>query len=222
MGKPELEVVVFSDYICPFCYIGDRRLARLTERFDLKVDHRYLEIHPDTPSEGMPLSELGYAPDQWSRMMAHLSRMAEEENIPLAEREFTTNSHRALLLAEAAQEASPPPPGRPARAGSCIARDLNVCAATFPLAHRSCDRREGGVGGARSARLRDEARHGGGRRRRGGAVRPASRGPLPKRPCTERVDAPLPARRPTEAYPLRYGEEGNEAGADAAALECRD
>jgi len=104
MGKPELEVVVFSDYICPFCYIGDRRLARLTERFDLKVDHRYLEIHPDTPSEGMPLSELGYAPDQWSRMMAHLSRMAEEENIPLAEREFTTNSHRALLLAEAAKE----------------------------------------------------------------------------------------------------------------------
>src|SRR3990170_9093623 len=51
---------------------------------------------------------------------------------------------------------------------------------------------------------------------------PASRGPLPKRPCTERVDAPLPARRPTEAYPQRYGEGGNEAGADAAALECRD
>jgi len=40
------------------------------------------------------------------------------------------------------------------------------------------------------------------------AVRPASRGPLPKRPCTERVDAPLPARRPTETYPLRYGEGG--------------
>ena len=39
-------------------------------------------------------------------------------------------------------------------------------------------------------------------------MRPASRGPLPKRPCTERVDAPLPARRSTEAYPLRYGEGG--------------
>ncbi len=31
---------------------------------------------------------------------------------------------------------------------------------------------------------------------------------MPKRPCIERVDAPLPARRPTEAYPLRYGEGG--------------
>jgi hypothetical protein len=37
---------------------------------------------------------------------------------------------------------------------------------------------------------------------------PASRGPLPKRPSTERVDAPHPARRPTEAYPQRYGEGG--------------
>jgi hypothetical protein len=38
--------------------------------------------------------------------------------------------------------------------------------------------------------------------------RPASRDPFPKRPCTERTDAPRPARRPIEAYPLRYGEGG--------------
>ena len=37
---------------------------------------------------------------------------------------------------------------------------------------------------------------------------PASRGPFRKRPCTERADAPRPARRPTEAYPPRYGEGG--------------
>ena len=37
---------------------------------------------------------------------------------------------------------------------------------------------------------------------------PASRGPFRKRPCTERVDAPRPARRPAEAYPPRYGEGG--------------
>jgi hypothetical protein len=53
-------------------------------------------------------------------------------------------------------------------------------------------------------------------------VRPASRVPFPKRPCTERVDAPPPARRPTEAYPCGTTREGNDAGADAAGLECRD
>ncbi len=37
---------------------------------------------------------------------------------------------------------------------------------------------------------------------------PAFRVPFRKRPCTERVDAPHPARRPAEAYPPRYGEGG--------------
>lgn len=107
MAKPELPVTVFSDYICPFCYIGDRRLARLAEHYDLNVDWRFLEIHPETPPEGMPLSELGYPPEQWRQMMANLSRMAGEEKIPLAEREITTNSRKALLLAEAAKEVGP-------------------------------------------------------------------------------------------------------------------
>jgi hypothetical protein len=53
-------------------------------------------------------------------------------------------------------------------------------------------------------------------------VRPASRVPFPQSPCTERVDAPHPARRPTETYPLGTVREGNDAGADAAGLECRD
>lgn len=104
MKKPELAVIVFSDYVCPFCYIGDRRLSRLGEHYDLKVDHRFFEIRPDTPSSGMPLSELGYPPDRWRQMMEHLARMAQEEGISLAEREITTNSRKAMLLAEAAKE----------------------------------------------------------------------------------------------------------------------
>lgn len=104
MKKPELAVTMFSDYICPFCYIGDRRLSRLSEYFDLSVDRRFLEIHPETPPGGMPVSWLGYPQEQWRQMMGHLNRMADEEDISLTERKITTNSHRALLLAEAAKE----------------------------------------------------------------------------------------------------------------------
>ena len=50
---------------------------------------------------------------------------------------------------------------------------------------------------------------------------PVSGAPFRKRPCTERVDAP----RPGGALPRRTlggtMREGNEAGGDAAALECR-
>jgi len=37
-AKPELKVTVFSDYICPFCYIGSRRLLRLNDDYDLKIN----------------------------------------------------------------------------------------------------------------------------------------------------------------------------------------
>ena len=102
--KPKLLVTVFSDYICPFCYIGYLRLVKLRDEYDLKINWRFIEIHPDNPPEGRPLSELGYPPVQWRQMMENLRAMAAEEGVELAERTFTTNSRKALLLAEAAKE----------------------------------------------------------------------------------------------------------------------
>jgi len=102
--KPELLVTVYSDFICPFCYIGYSRLARLNDDFDLKVNWRFIEIHPDTPSEGQSVDDLGYVPEQWKLMMENLERMAKEDDISFGDQRITTNSHKALLLAEAAKE----------------------------------------------------------------------------------------------------------------------
>lgn len=103
--KPELRVSVYSDYICPFCYIGSRRLLQLRDEFDLRINWCGLEIHPDTPAEGMPIARLGYAPEQWRQMMDALRQMAEQEGLQLQAHDFTTNSRKALLLAEATKEA---------------------------------------------------------------------------------------------------------------------
>ena len=106
-GKPGLHVTVFSDYICPFCYVGDARLDTLRDSYDLDVDWCFFEIHPDNPPEGKPVEELGYPPEQWKQMMANLERMAKDDGLPLAPRTFTTNSHDALLLAEATRTLAP-------------------------------------------------------------------------------------------------------------------
>ena len=84
--------------------MGERRLARLSEEFDIHVERRFLEIHPETPAGGRPVSELGYPPEQWARMMENLNRMGKAEGIVFSDRTFTTNSHKSLLLAEAAKE----------------------------------------------------------------------------------------------------------------------
>lgn len=99
--RPPLQVSVFSDYICPFCYVGSRRLLRLRDAYDLRVNWCGVEIHPDTPEEGMPVERLGYPAGRWSALLEGLSALAAEEGLSLAERRFTTRSRRALLLAEA-------------------------------------------------------------------------------------------------------------------------
>ena len=41
---------LFSDFVCPFCYIAERSsLTRLKREFDLTVDWRGFELRPDTP-----------------------------------------------------------------------------------------------------------------------------------------------------------------------------
>ena len=101
---PEIQVTVFSDYICPFCYLGHHRLMRLRDSYDLKINWCFLEIHPENSAEGEPVSNLDYASDYWDELMGKLKHLAEQENIPLAEHTFTTNSRDALLLAEACKQ----------------------------------------------------------------------------------------------------------------------
>ena len=103
--RPPLLVSVFSDYICPFCYVGDARLQRLRADYDLKINWCFLEIHPETPATGMPVGKLGYPAQQWRQMMEQLAVLAAEEGLDFRSRDFTTCSHQALLLVEAAREA---------------------------------------------------------------------------------------------------------------------
>lgn len=100
----ELRVTVFSDYICPFCYVGHHRLMRLRDTYDLKINWCFIEIHPETSAEGEPVSSLDYPSKQWNQLMQNLEVVAREESIPIAGHTFTTNSRDALLLAEAAKE----------------------------------------------------------------------------------------------------------------------
>jgi predicted DsbA family dithiol-disulfide isomerase len=104
-SKPVLLASVFSDYICPFCYIGDLRLARLRAEFDLRINWMLIEIHPETPPEGTPVGALGYGRERWQQMMDNLRQLAAEEGVTLRPLARNVNSRKALQLAEAAKRA---------------------------------------------------------------------------------------------------------------------
>jgi len=102
-AKPEIRVSVISDYICPFCFIGHKHLEHLREDYELKINWCFVEIHPETPAEGRPVAMLNYSPEYWNDLMSNLHRLAQEEGIQLSEHTMTTNSRKALLLAEASK-----------------------------------------------------------------------------------------------------------------------
>lgn len=102
--RPLVKVTVFSDYICPFCYLGWLRLEKLRGDYDLRINWCMTEIHADNPLDGCPPTDIGYSAEQWGRMVTELDLLAAEERVRFADLNFTTNSHRALLLAEAAKE----------------------------------------------------------------------------------------------------------------------
>ena len=104
MQKPELKISILSDYICPFCFIGHLRLNVLREKYDLKVNWCFIEIHPETPAQGHPLKMLNYSEETWGEMLSSLNELATEEGISLSEQTLVTNSRKALLLSEACKK----------------------------------------------------------------------------------------------------------------------
>lgn len=102
-------ISVYSDYTCPWCYIGLARLERLREeaRVPLEIVWKPFEIHPEVPAEGMPVSALGYPPQRWEAMMESLRLAAAEEGLEMGNRPKVSNTHRALVASAYAQAEEP-------------------------------------------------------------------------------------------------------------------
>lgn len=102
-----LTLTVFSDYICPFCYVGEGLARRLQQEPDLELGVRWrpFELHPDTPDEGVPLAEyFGADPVEVRAFLEALGQRAAGLGLEMTPPAALFNSHRALLLAEWARE----------------------------------------------------------------------------------------------------------------------
>ena len=53
----KLKIIAYSDNICPFCYVGAKRINKLKQEIDFDIEWKAFEIHPETPKEGIPLED---------------------------------------------------------------------------------------------------------------------------------------------------------------------
>lgn len=112
--RPTVDIDIFSDVVCPWCYIGKRRfengLGQIDEDLGVDFNVRYhaYQLDPDAaPGVATPVAE-GYAkkfggPEKAAEILAHVTTTAAEDgiefNMDKALRANTLLAHRLIWLA---------------------------------------------------------------------------------------------------------------------------
>ena len=106
---------IFSDVVCPWCYIGKRRFARaLTQRPDIRPDvsWRAFQLNPDLPREGMDRAEYVAMKFGGGRRAEEIYKRVTEAGLgegidfrfdKIRRTPNTTDAHRLLLYAAGAK-----------------------------------------------------------------------------------------------------------------------
>ena len=96
-----VSVVVVSDFVCPWCYIGAQALDRLKHEYPVDISWAPFLLDPTVPEEGRVTEPRTKPGDPLTRV----EQRAAEEGLNFARgRTFRPNSHLALEAAMYAQE----------------------------------------------------------------------------------------------------------------------
>ena len=100
MSDP-ITLEVFTDFVCPWCYLSIPRVKKLQENFSISVQWTYFPLHPETPREGMTLKDL-FVGRNFDLEAAHarLKSLMDAEGLAFNQRTHTYNSRLAQELAK--------------------------------------------------------------------------------------------------------------------------
>ena len=104
-------IEVFSDVVCPWCFVGKRRLARAMEKLgweDVPVHWKAFQLNPDMPRGGMDRKE--YRTKKFGtfeyaqRLDSHMMAVGAQENIEfhldkIERAPNTFDAHRLIWIA---------------------------------------------------------------------------------------------------------------------------
>jgi predicted DsbA family dithiol-disulfide isomerase len=108
-----IKIEVWADIVCPWCYIGKRRLEAALAAFDqpVSVEWRSFQLDPSTPVGDPQMvidwlgAKPGFTPDRVREMFAHVTELAAAEGLALdfdrARTANTFDAHRVLHFAKA-------------------------------------------------------------------------------------------------------------------------
>jgi predicted DsbA family dithiol-disulfide isomerase len=113
MNKPLIKIDVVSDVVCPWCYIGKRRLEKaidqLKDKLDFQVEYHPFELNPDTPKEGVNHKEYLVkkfgGEERYQQLTNHVVDVAAQEGLKFnfGDANITPNTldaHRLIAFAK--------------------------------------------------------------------------------------------------------------------------
>ncbi len=107
-----MKIDVYADVVCPWCYVGERRLeGALQDRPDLDVQRRWrpFQLRPEMPARGLPwrpfaLEKFG-GEENMGRAFAHVAAAGKPDGVSfdfdrVASAPNTVDAHRLILHAQ--------------------------------------------------------------------------------------------------------------------------
>ena len=109
-----MKITYWSDYACPYCYIGEARLkkaiANVPELGDVELEMKAFQLdptaveHPESDTQTRFAKKYGLTMEHAGRSVEHISQMGREEGLEFhyAETQFTNtmDAHRLTKLAQ--------------------------------------------------------------------------------------------------------------------------
>lgn len=108
----QLRIDLWVDVVCPWCYLGKRRLETAIERFEhtdaIDVVLRGFELDPNASKTPVDLhtylaKRMGLGPEQLRQMDKQMSDLAAEDGLPYSGNRVTANSLDILRLVQSAK-----------------------------------------------------------------------------------------------------------------------
>jgi predicted DsbA family dithiol-disulfide isomerase len=89
LNKPVIKIDVVSDVVCPWCYIGKRRLEKamqqLSSEYTFEVEYHPFELNPDMPAQGVNqkayLTDKFGSEDRYDQITNHTTQVAATEGL---------------------------------------------------------------------------------------------------------------------------------------------
>ncbi|MBL7858679.1 MAG: DsbA family oxidoreductase [Cyclobacteriaceae bacterium] len=114
MTKPTITIDIVSDIVCPWCYIGKRRLEKaihaMKDDYTFVLEYHPFELNPDMPAAGLNqqehLTKKFGGPERYAQITTHVTSVAAQEGLTFQFEKQTTspNTRAAHSIVQLAKE----------------------------------------------------------------------------------------------------------------------